>query len=121
MEKPRPYSLIIHSLIKVSLQIPLFLAFILIAGLLLPPPAHATSIAYNGTTLGGPTWNRPVENGDDPPTDLSGDGDAVPFDVHEFTVDTAGIYALVSNAIDPFGWDNYTFLYVNTFDPTAPL
>jgi hypothetical protein len=93
----------------------------LLAGLLLPSAANASMITYNGTTEGGPTWNRPVANDTDPPFMLSLDGDAVPYDAHEFQVDTTGIYSLFSMSIDPAGWDNYTFLYVNSFDALNPL
>jgi hypothetical protein len=121
MEIPRSYSLIIHSLLKKSVRGQRFLGFIILAGLLAPSPANASTIIYTGTTAGGPTWNRPVANDLDPPIELSSDGDAVPYDAHGFTVDTAGLYSLFSAATDPFGWDNYTFLYVTSFDPTNPL
>src|SRR5271170_791396 len=115
---PRSYSLIILSLLKKSAY---GLGFIILAGLLSPSPANASTIIYTCTTAGGPTWNRPVENDLDPPIELSLDGDAVPYDANEFTVDTPGLYSLFSMATDPLGWDNYTFLYVTSFDPTNPL
>jgi hypothetical protein len=121
MENSRSYSLILHSSSKNSLHIPLLITSIIIAGLLLPSPANASTIIYSGTTEGGPTWNRPVANDTDPPVELSPDGDAVPYSAYEFQVDTSGLYELSSTALEPFGWDNYTFLYVTSFDPTNPL
>jgi hypothetical protein len=83
-------------------------------------PAIAGTITYNGTTLGQPTFHRPRANGIDAPVDLS-PFTAVPYSVQSFSVDTRGQYDLVSGAIDPAGWDNYLFLYKNSFDPSDPL
>ena len=86
MEMPRSYSLIIHlfmnnSLLKGpllpgktlrgetflgrTLKRTLFLAPIILAALLSPSRANASTIVYDGTTEGGPTWNRPDANGVD--------------------------------------------------------
>ncbi len=32
-------------------------------------------------------------------------------------MDTAGSYDFLSDAVDPVNWDNYLFLYLNSFDP----
>jgi hypothetical protein len=46
--------------------------------------ARAAPIVYNGTAVGGPTWNRPLED----LSALSGVGTNVPYDVFAFTADT---------------------------------
>jgi len=77
--------------------------------------AHA--IVVVGTTLGGPTWTRPQAG--TPPTLLSGVGVGVSYSVTPFFVSTAGSYIFQSTATSPAGWDNFTFLYVNTFNPAS--
>jgi hypothetical protein len=83
--------------------------------------AHATSIIYDGTTVGEPTWNRPFAVGDEPPTDLSTIGTAVSYSFQFFEVDVAGDYVFQSTVTGPDSWDNYTFLYIGAFDPTIPF
>lgn len=83
-------------------------------------PAIAGTITYNGTTLGQPTFHRPKANGINAPVELS-PFTAVPYSVQSFSVDTSGQYDLISGAIDPPGWDNYLFLYQNSFNPIDPL
>jgi hypothetical protein len=78
-------------------------------------PSLAGTLTYTGTTNGGPTWNRPL--GGNPPTVLSGVGTATPYNVFGFTVNATGLYDFLSNATDPLGWDNYLFLYSNSFNP----
>jgi len=82
-------------------------------------PLTAQAQSFPGDTTGGPTWNRPVEGA--PPTPpTSGVGTAVPYETISFTVDVSGPYAFNSIAaaipVDP--WDNYAFLYQNSFNPT---
>jgi len=80
--------------------------------------AHA--IVVVGTTTGAPLWNRPVENGSGAPSGpLSGAGTAVPYTSLAFSVSAAGSYSFLSSTSPP--WDNYTFLYANSFSATAPL
>jgi len=74
-----------------------------------------------GTTLGKPTWNRPVDNGANAPGFLSNTGTAVPYDAIGFSVATSGIYQLTSTATSPLNWDNYLFLYAGTFSAGSPL
>ncbi len=74
---------------------------------------------FTGTTVGGPTFNRPVAG--TPPTSLSGVGTAVPYNFLSFTVSNSGSYNFLSEAIAPANWDNYLFLYQNSFNPGAPL
>jgi len=81
--------------------------------------AHAVVVV--GTTAGAPTWNRPVENGAGAPIGpLSGAGTAVPFTALAFSVSASGVYAFISTTPAPV-WDNYTFLYENSFSATSPL
>lgn len=98
-----------------------FAGSFILAGLLLSSLAKADVISYSGTTLGSPTFNRPIGNGDDPPDTLSLDTDATPFDSHEFQVTIPGLYSLFSLSTDPLFWDNYTFLYSSSFDSANPL
>ena len=56
-----------------------------------------------------------------PPTALSSVGRNVQFEVEELYVDVSGTYSFLSTATSPAGWDIYTFLYVNAFNPVAPL
>lgn len=81
----------------------------------LPTLANAQTVA--GTTTGGPTWNRPV-SGAPPVPPLSGVGTAVPYVVIPLTISTNGSYVFQSTAITA-GYDNYAFLYQNSFNPAA--
>lgn len=83
-------------------------------------PAIAGTITYDGTTLGQPTFHRPKANGISAPVELS-PFTAVSYSVQSFSVDTRGQYDLLSGAIDPLAWDNYLFLYKNSFNPSDPL
>ena len=83
--------------------------------------AAADVITANSTTVTGDRWNRPVQNGNNPPTVLSSVGTNVQFEVEELYVDAPGTYSFLSTATSPAGWDNYAFLYVNAFNPTTPL
>jgi hypothetical protein len=79
----------------------------------------ASAQTFTGTTLGGPTWNRP--QGGNPPTLLSGVGTAVPFQTIQFTLSVAGSYTFQNTGTNPVNWDNFTFLYQGSFNPSAPL
>jgi hypothetical protein len=83
-------------------------------------PSMAASVQYSGTTVGQPTWNRPVDNGSNAPTSLSSIGTNVSYSVQEFSVDASGLYNFLSDAVSRT-WDNYLFLYQNSFNPTTPL
>ncbi len=93
------------------------LAFALLA--LSSLAAFGATLNYSGTSVGGPTWNRPFAGA--PPADLSGVGTAVRYDVVAFWVDLDGSYTFQSTSVNPSGWDNYSFLYVTSFNPAAPL
>lgn len=84
-------------------------------------PSMAASVQYSGTTVGQPTWNRPLDNGSNAPTSLSSVGTNVSYSVQEFSVDASGLYNFLSDAVSPTNWDNYLFLYQNSFNPTTPL
>jgi hypothetical protein len=84
-------------------------------------PSMAASVQYSGTTVGQSTWNRPIDNGANPPTSLSGVGTNVSYSVQEFSVDASGLYNFLSDTVSPTNWDNYLFLYQNSFNPTTPL
>ena len=89
--------------------------------------AASFDVTFTGTTTGGPNWNRPNANGDSPPTTLCASfhprssADAVPYSVTRFSVATSGTYAVQSTATNPVNWDNYTFVYQNSFNPSTPL
>jgi hypothetical protein len=83
-------------------------------------PSLAITFTYTGTTAGQPTWNRPFQ-GTPPTPPASGVGTNVPYNVFEFTVDTAGLYDFLSVGTNPVNWDNYTFLYQNSFNPAQPF
>lgn len=87
--------------------------------MLMSPTPSAQAVTFSGTTVGAPTWNRPVANDPNPPTVLS--GTTVSYSKYDFTVDTSGSYDFGSVGINPFLWDNYTFLYKNSFNAANPL
>lgn len=78
--------------------------------------ARADLYVYGGTTAGGPTFNRPVEDG----SSLSGVGTAVPYHVFQFTVTAAGSYDFLSLPTTP-GYDNFLILYQNAWSSALPL
>lgn len=99
-----------------SAAIPLRLALILLALALTTATSRADTFTYTGTTAGGPTFNRPVENG----SILSTIGTNVPYNVLQFRVSLAGTYNFLSIPTTT-GYDNFLILYANNFNPLAPL
>jgi hypothetical protein len=95
--------------------------------------AHAQVVAtpyVYVTTLDAqsPTYNRPLANGVNAPTTLSGVGTAVSFGLLTFIPDTTGSYTLAtSNAVltpGPGGEaadDTFYVLYEGIFNPATPL
>lgn len=81
-------------------------------------PCMAATLNYSGDTTGEPTWTRPSENGNLPPIDLF---DIANYQSQPFYVDVNGSYNFFSLAVSPANWDNYLFLYQNSFDPLNPL
>lgn len=73
----------------------------------------------DGDTTGEPTFNRPTDNGQDPPVALSSIGTAVNYDAISFTVDTSGAYQLLAQTNG--GWDVFICLYAGGFNPADPL
>lgn len=82
--------------------------------------AASAAVVYTGTTVGGPTWNRPVA-GNPPTPPPSGVGTAVSYEAVEFTVDVSGSYVFQSTATSPANWDNFAFLYSPSFAPATPF
>jgi len=78
--------------------------------------AQAGTLTFTDTTVGGPTWNRPLST-----TMLSGVGTNVAYDVNRIRVDQTGNYTFFSQSLVPAGWDNYLVLYVNGFAASSPL
>jgi hypothetical protein len=87
----------------------------LAAAMTITAPAAAATYVATGTTVGGPTFNRPLAGS--PPTGLSGVGTAVSYDVFGFTVGTSGSYTLSTET----GFDSFLVLYSGMFDPSSPL
>jgi hypothetical protein len=77
----------------------------------LTPSAQAVTFTYSGTTVGGPVFNRPVDNFSSPPTAVV--GEAVPYSSFGFTVSAPDSYIFRSVA----KFDNFTVLYQNSFNP----
>ena len=78
-------------------------------------PATAATLVVNGTTVGGPTYNRPLAG--TPPTVFSDVGTAVNYSVIGFSVGTAGPYSLTVAS----GFDSFLTLYSGAFDPLNPF
>ena len=91
----------------------------LVAAALFVCASSANAITFEGTTVGGPTWNRPVEGA--PPPSLSGIATAVPYLSTPFSVTLGGTYVFVSQTTVPVIWDNFTLLYEDSFDAATPL
>lgn len=83
-------------------------------------PSMASAAIFIGTTVGGPTWTRPVA-GNPPVPPQSAVGVGVSYSATAFTVTAAGNYTFQSTATSPANWDNYTFLYQNSFDAASPF
>ena len=75
--------------------------------------AQAGIVTFAGTTVGGPTFNRPLED----LSGLSAVGTAVAYDSHIFSVDTTGEYSFLTTAT----FDTFSVLYTPTFSAAAPL
>ncbi|MCC6285250.1 MAG: hypothetical protein IT439_08125 [Phycisphaerales bacterium] len=68
---------------------------------------------FSGTTIGAPTWNRPVSL-----SGLSGVGTATPFAVVPFYVSAAGTYLAETSYV---GFDGYLLVYGGSFSAATPL
>lgn len=89
-------------------------AAVLSFGLLAATFAQAGVLSFTDTTVGGPTWNRPLTL-----TTLSGVGTNVAYDVTHIRVDQTGSYSFLGTSIAPAAWDSYSFLYANAFSSIA--
>ncbi len=77
---------------------------------------------WSGTTVGGPTFNRPAQptlNGALAPTALSGVNAA--YDARAFTSTVSGPITVTSTCVAPASWNNYLVIYQGAFDPAHPL
>lgn len=74
-----------------------------------PPPPPPGTIIYEGTTVGGPTFDRPDGFG--------GTTGPVNYHAFEFTAEEAGVYDISSQQ----DYDGYLLLYRAPFDPVQPL
>ena len=79
--------------------------------------------SWTGTTLGGPTFNRPNQPGANVstliPTALSGFN--IAYDKHTFTPASDATVTVTSVCTNPASWNNYLLIYDNGFDPASPL
>lgn len=91
-----------------------------LVALLLATPVGA-QVFTGTTTLNDPIYNRPVANASSPPTNLSGVGTAVHFDVLPFMVSANGSYSFSMEGLNPVNWDTYLGLYSGSFNPASPL
>ena len=94
---------------------------ILTTVLLAAPHCAFAQTTYTGTTVGKPTWQRPIANGHDTPVALSPNATKTRYNAFSFTVTDTDYYDLLSVSNSPASWDNYTFLYQGSFDASRPL
>jgi hypothetical protein len=79
----------------------------------------ASAAVITSTTVGAPTWNRPLIGS--PPTTLSGVGTATPFEAQAFTVSASGGYDVLVEGLAPTNWDTYLHIYGTGFNALTPL
>jgi len=77
----------------------------------------ALAQTFFGNTTGKPTYNRALQGF----SGLSGVGTATHYEVIAFTVTITGSYTWQNTATAPALWDNFTFIYQNSFNPAAAL
>lgn len=82
------------------------------------PSARADTLTYTGTTTGGPVWNRPSQ-GNPPAPPASFGATSVRYHVFQFNVGVTGTYDFLSQGTSPANWDNYLFLYRDSFSPSS--
>ncbi|MBA3768840.1 MAG: PEP-CTERM sorting domain-containing protein [Acidobacteria bacterium] len=80
-------------------------------------PCFADTVIFMGNTIGRPTFNRPVDNGNNTPTALSNLGTAVSYSLMQLTVSVDGPYVFSSVQ----NYDGFLVLYRNSFNPASPL
>ncbi len=91
------------------------LVLILAALTITATASFADTVTFTGDTTGRPTYNRTLAG--EPPTGLSLVGTAVRYTLTQLTVSASGSYVFQSIA----AYDNFTSLYINSFNPAAPL
>lgn len=72
------------------------------------------TFTWSGDLTGAPTWDRPFAG----LSGISAIGSGVGYQTLEFTVTASGSYDFLSTSS---GWDNFTFLYSPSFNPTQQL
>ncbi len=80
-------------------------------------PSLADTVIFTGSTSGGSTFNRPGDNGNNPPTALSNLGTAVRYSLTQLSVSLNGSYDFSSVQ----NYDGFLVLYFNNFNPESPL
>ena len=86
-----------------------------VSALSMSSAALAVDYSYTGTTVGGPTFNRPVSL-----ASLSAVGTAVAYSTLTFSVTADGSYSFLSASTTPL-YDNFTALYLGSFVPASGL
>jgi hypothetical protein len=93
----------------------------LAAAVLVSLAVPASAAFYVGDTTGAPTFNRALEDF----SSLSAVGTDVAYEVYGFSVTVAGDYSVRSLVRGAFSgaaeWDQFLFLYQDSFDPTNAL
>lgn len=79
--------------------------------------SYADTITFTNTTFGGPPFNRPVDNGNNPPSALSNFGTAVRYSLTQLSVSLNGSY----NFSSVQNYDGFLVLYRDNFNPSSPL
>ena len=92
--------------------IPVLFLAVLVAGPSLVQAAGTFNQTFTGSTVGGPTWNRPVST-----STLSGSCTACSYSVQVFELAAASGCYLVSSQ----NYDGHMVLYRNSFNAAAPL
>jgi hypothetical protein len=82
------------------------------AALALCGAAQAGVLQFSGSTAGGPTFNRQLDDLSGP----SGSGTSVPYSAYTFSVSTSGFYAVNTAA----SFDSVSYLYSGGFNPASP-
>lgn len=91
----------------------LFVTTAVAAVLAFSSAAQAGIVSFAGTTAGGPTYNRPLDD----LSGLSAVGTAVRYGATRVNVSVTGDYTFLTAA----RFDNFATLYGPTFNPVAPL
>jgi hypothetical protein len=77
--------------------------------------AELIPLISGNTATGDGTWNRPIAG----TSSLSSVGTSVAYEVTHFQVTQSSLYSIKSVGTVPQLWDNYSFLYQGSFNPTS--